>query len=79
MPRTVKHLQLRCRSCLTNGNVWLLQDLAKDSAPHYKRARRFYDGLAEQLVRQGHALDVFACSLDQARPGAVHIRNVLIK
>jgi Sec23/Sec24 trunk domain len=42
-----------------------LQDLAKETAPHYKNARRFYDQLAAQLVRQGHALDVFVCALDQ--------------
>ena len=41
------------------------KDLVKDAAPHYKKARKFYDGLAAQLVQQGHALDVFACSLDQ--------------
>ena len=41
------------------------KDLVKDAAPHYKKARKFYDSLAAQLVQQGHALDVFACSLDQ--------------
>ncbi|KAK9814088.1 hypothetical protein WJX72_000474 [[Myrmecia] bisecta] len=41
------------------------KDLAKDSAPHFKKAVRFYDSLAVQLVGQGHSLDVFACSLDQ--------------
>ncbi len=39
----------------------------KEAAPHYKKARKFYDSLAAQLVQQGHALDVFACSLDQVR------------
>ncbi len=43
------------------------QDLVKETAPFYKKARKFYDALAGQLVRQGHALDIFACSLDQAR------------
>ncbi len=43
------------------------KDLMKEAAPHYKKARKFYDGLAAQLVQQGHALDVFACSLDQVR------------
>ena len=43
------------------------QDLVKETAAHYKKARKFFDGLAAQLVRQGHALDVFACSLDQVR------------
>ena len=41
------------------------KDLVKEAAPHFKKARKFYDGLAAQLVQQGHALDVFACSLDQ--------------
>lgn len=74
------YVKVRQQCFCTTHDVWrwcqqkpflsyAAQDLAKDSAPHYKRARRFYDGLAEQLVRQGHALDVFACSLDQACPG----------
>ena len=44
-----------------------MQDLVKETASFYKKARKFYDALAGQLVRQGHALDIFACSLDQAR------------
>ena len=42
-----------------------MQDLAKDSAPHYKAARKLFDALALQMSGQAHALDVFACSLDQ--------------
>ena len=41
------------------------KDLAKDAAPHYRRARKFYDNIAAQLVAQGHSLDVYACALDQ--------------
>ncbi|KAJ9680324.1 hypothetical protein PVL29_019593 [Vitis rotundifolia] len=41
------------------------KDLDKDSAPHYHKAVKFYEGLAKQLVHQGHVLDLFACSLDQ--------------
>ena len=44
------------------------QDLVKETAGHYKKARKFFDTLAAQLVRQGHTLDVFACSLDQVPP-----------
>ena len=40
----------------------------KETAPFFKKARKFFDALAGQLVRQGHALDVFACSLDQVSP-----------
>ena len=50
------------------------KDLMKEAAPHYKKARKFYDGLAAQLVQQGHALDVFACSLDQVDP-ARHLHS----
>ncbi|KAK9273791.1 hypothetical protein L1049_018601 [Liquidambar formosana] len=41
------------------------KDLDKDSAPHYHKAVKFYDGLSKQLVHQGHVLDLFAGALDQ--------------
>lgn len=41
------------------------KDLNKDAAPHYRKARKFYDTIAQQLVAQSHSLDVYACSLDQ--------------
>ncbi|XAR63334.1 hypothetical protein NMG60_11023240 [Bertholletia excelsa] len=41
------------------------KDLDKDSAQYYHKAVKFYEGLAKQLVNQGHVLDVFACALDQ--------------
>ncbi|XP_068647127.1 protein transport protein SEC23 C-like [Aristolochia californica] len=41
------------------------KDLDKDSAPHYHKAVKSYEGLSKQLVNQGHVLDVFACALDQ--------------
>ncbi|KAI3894855.1 hypothetical protein MKW92_006488 [Papaver armeniacum] len=41
------------------------KDIDKDSAPYYHRAVKFYEGLAKQLVIQGHVLDLFACALDQ--------------
>ena len=41
------------------------KDLDKDSAAHYHKAVKFYEGLAKQLVHQGHVLDLFACALDQ--------------
>ena len=52
------------------------KDLIKEAAPHHKKARKFYDGLAAQLVQQGHALDVFACSLDQVPPGFATINTL---
>lgn len=41
------------------------QDLLKDAAPLYKKAKKLYDGIAAQLVTQGHSLDVFAVALEQ--------------
>ncbi|GAB4844212.1 Protein transport protein S23 C [Ancistrocladus abbreviatus] len=41
------------------------KDLDKDSAPHYHKAVKFYEGLSRQLAHQGHVLDLFACALDQ--------------
>ena len=41
------------------------QDLEKVETRAFKQARAFYEGLADRLVASGHALDVFACSLDQ--------------
>mmetsp|Transcript_54019 Transcript_54019/g.171416 ORF Transcript_54019/g.171416 Transcript_54019/m.171416 type:complete len:780 (-) Transcript_54019:125-2464(-) len=41
------------------------KDLEKDSAPLYRKASQYYEGLARTLVRHGHTLDVFACALDQ--------------
>jgi protein transport protein SEC23 len=41
------------------------KDIAKDAAPLHKKALKYYDALASQLVAQGHVLDVFASALDQ--------------
>ncbi|KAK4772029.1 hypothetical protein SAY86_013804 [Trapa natans] len=41
------------------------KDLDKDAAPFFKKAGKFYEGLAKQLVNQGHVLDLFASALDQ--------------
>ncbi|PSS24554.1 Protein transport protein [Actinidia chinensis var. chinensis] len=41
------------------------KDLDKDSAPYFHKAVKFYEGLAKQLVHQGHVLDLFTCALDQ--------------
>ena len=46
------------------------KDLAKDAAPYYRKAKKFYDAIAAQLVAQGHSMDLFACSLDQVRARA---------
>lgn len=40
-------------------------DLAKDNAPHFKKAKAFYTALADKLAVNSHIVDIFACSLDQ--------------
>lgn len=44
------------------------KDITKESAPFYRKAKKFYDGLASELVKSGHVVDIFACALDQVRP-----------
>ena len=39
--------------------------MAKERAPLMAGAQKHYDGLAERLVRSGHALDMFIAALDQ--------------
>ena len=41
------------------------RDLDKNSAKHYKDATKFYNSMGIRLATSSHALDVFACSLDQ--------------
>ncbi|XP_039007327.1 protein transport protein SEC23-like [Hibiscus syriacus] len=41
------------------------KDLDKDAVPYFKKAVKFYDSFAKQLVSQGHVLDLFASALDQ--------------
>ncbi|KAL0667112.1 hypothetical protein Bca4012_029816 [Brassica carinata] len=41
------------------------KDLDKGEAPFCEKAEKFYHGLANQLVNQGHVLDIFASVLDQ--------------
>ena len=53
------------------------KDLDKDAAPYFKKAVKFYDSLAKQLVSQGHVLDLFASALDQVF--LVHALNLIKK
>ena len=41
------------------------QDWEKGETKLFQRARRFYESVGDRLVGSGHALDVFACALDQ--------------
>eukprot|EP00742_Colponemidia_sp_Colp-10_P002689 GILJ01002874.1.p1 GENE.GILJ01002874.1~~GILJ01002874.1.p1 ORF type:complete len:758 (+),score=106.72 GILJ01002874.1:32-2305(+) len=42
-------------------------DLQKENsnARHFKKAQKYYQGIAARAVKSGHAIDVFCCSLDQ--------------
>lgn len=40
------------------------KDLAKDAAPHFRKAKKFYDALATEMVSHGHICDIFSCALD---------------
>ncbi|KAF7365079.1 Protein transport protein SEC23 [Mycena venus] len=40
-------------------------DIDRDSVKHFKRASKFYEGLAKRASNNGHAVDLFAGCLDQ--------------
>lgn len=40
-------------------------DIDRDSIKHFKRATKFYEGLAKRAASNGHAVDLFAGCLDQ--------------
>ncbi|KAI7869905.1 protein transporter SEC23 [Spinellus fusiger] len=40
-------------------------DIEKETAKHYKRAIKYYDGLSKRAAGNGHAIDIFAGCLDQ--------------
>jgi protein transport protein SEC23 len=40
-------------------------DIKEDNIPFMRKAIKFYDGLAARAVKNGHAVDVYSCALDQ--------------
>uniref|UniRef100_A0A183BQ70 Protein transport protein SEC23 n=1 Tax=Globodera pallida TaxID=36090 RepID=A0A183BQ70_GLOPA len=40
-------------------------DIKEDNVPFMRKAFKFYDSLAERSVKNGHAIDIFSCALDQ--------------
>lgn len=40
-------------------------DIERDSVKHYKRAIKYYEGLAKRASTSGHAVDIYAGCLDQ--------------
>eukprot|EP01026_Neomeris_dumetosa_P025585 TRINITY_DN2104_c0_g2_i4.p1 TRINITY_DN2104_c0_g2~~TRINITY_DN2104_c0_g2_i4.p1 ORF type:complete len:1015 (-),score=160.46 TRINITY_DN2104_c0_g2_i4:299-3193(-) len=51
------------------------KDLIKEEAKHWRKALKFYDGLAQQYSGSGHVLNVLACSLDQV--GLAEMKGVI--
>ncbi|KAJ0806758.1 putative protein transport protein Sec23 [Helianthus annuus] len=53
------------------------KDLDKDAAPYFRKAVQFYEELSNQMVSQGHVLDLFASALDQV--GVAEMKVVIEK
>ncbi|KAK7048479.1 protein transport protein SEC23 [Favolaschia claudopus] len=49
-------------------------DIDRDTVKHYKRALKFYEGLAKRASNNGHAVDLFAGCLDQV--GLLEMRSL---
>ncbi|GMH38572.1 hypothetical protein BSKO_06456 [Bryopsis sp. KO-2023] len=41
------------------------KDLAKDTAPYYRKAVKLYASIADMMIAQGHTFDLFLSALDQ--------------
>lgn len=42
-------------------------DIEKDNAKYMKKATKHYETLAARACANGHAVDIYACALDQVR------------
>jgi len=49
--------------------------LRKETAKHVGVATKFFDSLTDRAVAQGHAVDIFSCSLDQI--GLLEMRSLI--
>ena len=48
-------------------------DIKEDSVPYMRKATKFYDALATRAVKNGHAVDIYSCALDQT--GMTEMKN----
>ncbi|CAI2352439.1 unnamed protein product [Caenorhabditis sp. 36 PRJEB53466] len=48
--------------------------IKEDNASFMKKAVKFYDGLAGRVVKNGHAVDIYSCALDQT--GLLEMKNL---
>lgn len=49
-------------------------DIEKDNIKYFKKATKFYDGLAKRAAHNGHVVDIFAGCLDQV--GLLEMKSV---
>ncbi|KAJ3736795.1 protein transporter SEC23 [Lentinula guzmanii] len=64
-PNTGARIMLFAGGPATEEPIRSHHDIDRDSAKHYKRAMKFYEGLAKRASNNGHAVDLFAGCLDQ--------------
>ncbi|KAF9910008.1 GTPase-activating protein S23 [Linnemannia zychae] len=50
-------------------------DIEKEDVKHYKKASKFYEGLAKRASSNGHVIDIFAGCLDQV--GLLEMRSMV--
>ncbi|KHJ83717.1 Sec23/Sec24 trunk domain protein [Oesophagostomum dentatum] len=48
--------------------------IKEDDAVFIKKATKFYDSLASRAVKNGHAIDIYSCALDQT--GLLEMKNL---
>ena len=48
------------------------QDFEKGSVKQFMKSVQYYDELGARLIKAGHCLDVFSCSLDQVGLAEMH-------
>jgi protein transport protein SEC23 len=51
-------------------------DIEKDNIPYMKKALKFFDALAERSAKNGHAIDMWGCALDQV--GLHEMKNTVV-
>uniref|UniRef100_A0A7E4VTQ8 Protein transport protein SEC23 n=1 Tax=Panagrellus redivivus TaxID=6233 RepID=A0A7E4VTQ8_PANRE len=48
-------------------------DIKEDNVPYMRKATKYYESLAARAVKNGHAIDVYSCALDQT--GLLEMRS----
>uniref|UniRef100_A0A5S6QKH1 Protein transport protein SEC23 n=1 Tax=Trichuris muris TaxID=70415 RepID=A0A5S6QKH1_TRIMR len=50
-------------------------DIKEDAVKYMKKATKFYDEMAQRAVKNGHAIDIYSCALDQT--GFHEMKNLI--